>query len=141
MREEYTALTDIPVRNLERNSPTPFGLLLDPDTGINMCTESPQNCSRTHASLPFILEVFDSLQPRYMICFDQSYHRRHKLNKQQQLDRKREFLESNGVESFYYDSHAHFLFMSKSAKTLNELKSRLIARGVPPERFELKERR
>jgi hypothetical protein len=73
-----------------------------------------------------------------MICFDQSYHRQHDLKRREQLEKKREFLEGAGISSFYYDSHAPFLFMAGTGENLTAVRSRLVSLGVQPERFVLR---
>lgn len=76
-----------------------------------------------------------------MICFDQSYRRQHDLTTPEQLERKREFLQARGIGSFYYDSHAPFLFMAERPELLAAVKDRLVSLGVPEERFALRPRR
>jgi hypothetical protein len=138
IRTRYTAVTSIPILNTDKLPDSPFGLLLDPHTGIPLPSESPTQVSASHASLPFIVQVNEQLRPTYMICFDQSYHRRHDLKRREQLEKKREFLEGAGISSFYYDSHAPFLFMAGTAENLTAVRSRLVSLGVPPERFVLR---
>lgn len=138
IRTRYTAVTSIPILDTDKLPDGPFGLLLDPHTGIPLPAESPTKVSASHASLPFIVQVNEQLRPIYMICFDQSYHRRHDLKRREQLEKKREFLEGAGISSFYYDSHAPFLFMAGTAENLTAVRSRLVSLGVPPERFMLR---
>jgi hypothetical protein len=135
IRQRYTAVTTIPVLDSDKLPDGPFGLLLDPHTGIPLPTESPVEASASHAPLGFIAQATATLRPAYMICFDQSYSRRHELTKQEQLERKRDFLQGKGIGSFYYHSHAPFLFMADRAESLSAVKRRLVALGVPQERF------
>lgn len=90
----------------------------------------------SHAPPQFIVQVNDSLGPAYMICFDQSYHRGHELTPAEQRARKRSFLQEHGISSFYYVSHAPFLFMAQKPATLGDVHLRLLAVGIPRERFE-----
>jgi hypothetical protein len=135
IRTPYTAVTAIPVLDPDRLPEGRFGLLLDPHTGIPLPAESPAEPSGSHAPLAFIVAVNGALRPAYMICFDQSYHRRHELTKPEQLERKRAFLQTRGIGSFYYHSHAPFLFMAERAESLAAVRDRLVALGVPQERF------
>jgi hypothetical protein len=138
IRAWYTAVTSIPVLDTDDLPEEPFGLLLDPHTGIPLPAESPAGVTASHAPLPFIVQVNERLRPAYMICFDQSYQRQHELGRLEQLEKKREFLQGQGIGSFYYDSHAPFLFMAGEAETLTAARSRLVALGVPEERFVLR---
>ncbi len=135
IRAEYKAVTSIPVLDTDSPPERPFGLLLDPDTGIPLATESKTKATASHAPLSFIVEVNKQLRPTYMICFDQSYHRSHKLKKPEQLEQKREFLRGHGLNSFYYVSHAPFLFVARKAEILNKVRRRLVSLGIPRSRF------
>ena len=135
IRARYTAVTLIPVLDTENLPEVPFGLLLDPHTGIPLHAESTAEATASHAPLPFVVLANEQLRPAYMICFDQSFYRRHELSRTEQLEKKREFLQGQGISSFYYDSHAPFLFMAGKAETLSAVRSRLVSLGVPEERF------
>lgn len=141
IRAQYTSVTSIPVLDTNELPHGLFGVLLDPHTGIPQPSESSTEATASHATLPFITQVNERLRPAYMICFDQSYHRRHEFSRPEQLEKKQEFLRRRGIGSFYYDSHAPFLFMAEEAKTLDAVRSRLISLGVPRERFELRVKR
>lgn len=83
-----------------------------------------------------MVQTDDELHPQYMICFDQSYHRRHELSREQQRARKRQFLQAQGIVSFYYVSHAPFLFMAREAEVLQVVRDRLIFLGIPTSKLE-----
>jgi hypothetical protein len=131
-------VTSIPVLDTDKLPDGPFGLLLDPHTGIPLPAESQDKATASHAPLPFIVQVNERLRPAYMICFDQSYYRRHDLKRRKQLEQKREFLQGAGISSFYYDSHAPFLVMAGTAENLTAVRSRLVSLGVPKARFVLR---
>jgi hypothetical protein len=135
---QYTAVTSIPILDLDALPEGAYGLFLDPHTGIPLPHESVTQATASHASLPFIVQVSESLRPAYMMCFDQSYHRRHELTVVAQRERKQAFLREHGISSFYYLSHAPFLFMAKTQANLDVLRQRLLALGIPPQRFEPK---
>jgi hypothetical protein len=134
IRTQYTAVTSIPI--LDSLPVGQFGILFDPHTGIPLPTESLGLTNAAHASLPFMVQTDDELHPQYMICFDQSYHRRHELSREQQRARKRQFLQAQGIASFYYVSHAPFLFMAREAEVLQVVRDRLIFLGIPTSELE-----
>jgi hypothetical protein len=53
----------------------PFGLFLDPHTGIPLPTAAQRTATASHAPLRFIEGEYARLKPKYLICFDQSHHR------------------------------------------------------------------
>jgi hypothetical protein len=118
IRDRYTTLTRIPILNLDVLPSVPFGIFLDPHTGIPLPNESSQGKTVSHATLPFMVEMNGKYHPSYMICFDQSYHRRHALSADGQREAKRDFLRERGIASFYYISHASFLFMAEKKRHL-----------------------
>jgi len=134
IRARYTAVMLIPI--LESQPRGRFGILLDPHTGIPLSDESFDGATGSLASLPFVVQVNKELRPNYMICFDQSYHRQHGLTREDQRDLKREFLRERGIESFYYVSHAPFLFVAPKRKILAGIRDRLTSLGIPTCRFE-----
>lgn len=133
LHARFTMLTTIPILNLKQLPNTPFGLLLDPHTGVPLPDDSTKKVSIAYAPLPYIVEISTQLMPQYMICFDQSIHRKHKsgLTAEQQREAKRSYLRAQGIVSFYYVSHAPFLFMAKDITTLCAIRDRLIALGIP----------
>ncbi len=134
IRTQYTATTSIPI--LDSNPSERFGILLDPHTGIPLPDASLNGATASHATLPFIVALNEELRPAYMICFDQSYHRKHPLTKKEQRDMKRAFLRKQGIGSFYYVSHAPFLFLGSHAEFLQAVRKRLVEVGIPKIRFE-----
>lgn len=135
IRRRYTSLTTIPVLEINSLPEHLFGLLLDPDTGIPLPSDRPSPIRRSHAPLSFIVQVVAELKPAYLICFDQSFHRRAIPSKPDQLERKREFLHGHDIASFYYLSQAPFLFMADRIKSLLVIQKLLLSLGIPQERF------
>ncbi len=131
IRGRYTTLTGVPILDLDSVPGAPFAILLDPHTGIPLATESSQSRTVTHATLPFMLEINRKYRPSYMVCFDQSYHRRHLLTVDEQREAKRDYLRKFEIASFYYVSHASFLFMSQEKATLDTIRAHLIELGIP----------
>jgi hypothetical protein len=130
IRGLYEAVTLIPILVPESAPKSSFGILLDPDTGIPL----PKTSKRTtvsHATLHFMIQVIEEFRPKYVICFDQSYHRQHELSRKEQRQTKMEFLSERGFASFYYVSHAPFLFITKTTGSLAAIRAHLMSRGIP----------
>src|SRR5438552_14005170 len=89
IRSQYTAVTKIPI--LDARPEGAFGLLLDPHTGVPVADGLSSSASVGHAPLSFIVELNQKLRPEYLICFDQSYHRKHSLSKKGQMEAKTDF--------------------------------------------------
>jgi len=134
IRDSYSRLTGIPI--LEGVPASTFGLLLDPNTGVPLPGNQIVGATRDHASLPYIVKVLNDLGPIYLICFDQSYHRVHELSRKDQRESKMQFLAEQKMVSFYYVSHAPFLFVARSADVLARIRDTLVSRGIPENRFE-----
>jgi hypothetical protein len=116
--------------------PVCFGLFLDPNTGIPLPTSSSQGATASHATVSFIVREFNRLKPTYMVCFEQSHDRSCGLTRREQRDSKRRALQSNRIVSFYYVSHAPFLFMARDDATLQRLLDCITNAGMPSSRFE-----
>jgi hypothetical protein len=136
IRPEYEKMVGMPVTD---SFPERFAVFLDPHTGIPLPTSASRGATASHVSLSFIVDEFDRLRPAYMICFDQSYDRRSGLSKAQQRDSKRAALRRNQIASFYYVSHAPFLFMARDKAVLESMRLRLVVSGVPQARLECSE--
>jgi len=133
IRRQYTTVTTIPI--LDAHPEGRFGILLDPDTGVPLPTRQLVHATAKHAPLPFIVEVNEMFRPDCMICFDQSYHRSHEPERKEQMEAKREFLLKRGLSSFYYVSHAPFLFMAEQPLVLESVRGHLISLGIPKNKF------
>lgn len=134
IHDRYTKVTTIPIPTATVPEGG-FGILLDPDTGVRLPTEASKGETIRHVSLEFITKFNKDLHPEYIICFDQSHHRKHELSRGEQRERKREFLRTHGMPSFYYESHAPFLFTSQRQETLRSVLDQLISAGIPQCRF------
>lgn len=128
----------VSMRVLDRNETPagPFGLFLDPHTGVPLPTAPRQTATVSHAPLAFIEAEFSRLRPRYLVCFDQSHDRVPDLGRSDQRALKRADLKSRSLFSFYYVSHAPFLFAASDTAVLESLRSRLVEAGIPEWRFE-----
>jgi hypothetical protein len=134
MRDDFTRLTGIPI--LDQIPTTPFSILNDPDTGVRLPNEKNQREGRTHVSIATIARRLRETPARSIVTFDQSDYRHSGLNRQQQRLAKIRALRQLGVHSFYYVSHAPFLFAFRQTEDRDDLKKRLIASGIPCSRFE-----
>lgn len=134
LQTKYTMVTGIPM--LDPACDSSFGILLDPHTGIPLPQESVHKATASHAPLSFIMDMNEELHPGYIVCFDQSYHRAGGLTRQQQRSDKRRFLSKRGVLSFYYVSHAPFLFAAAKVEILDAIHARLVSIGIPECLFE-----
>jgi hypothetical protein len=136
IREQYLSLTTMRILDPQGSIPdTPFGILLDPDTGIPLPSSSQEKPTAKHSPLKFILEVNEELKPQYIICFDQSHSRQNGFSMREQRTEKLNFLQERGLGSFYFESHASFLFASQLSNVLNAVRDRLLSVGVPPHRL------
>jgi hypothetical protein len=136
IRREFETVVGMRVLDPNELPTQPFGLFLDPDTGIPLPTAKLSTATKSHAPLLFIEAEFARLKPRYLICFDQSHDRACKLPKPDQRKRKRADLRTRNLSSFYYVSHAPFLFVATDRAVLDSLRHRLIQSGIPKWRFE-----
>ena len=133
IRKEYELVTSIPILGEIPNSK--FGVLLDPHTGIPLPSDFDVRVTASHAPLSFIVDFCQTNDPEFIVCFDQTHHRTHELDKLGQLKLKTNYLEARRIFSFYYLSHAPFLFASSSAETANQIRDHLISLGIPEARF------
>jgi hypothetical protein len=129
IRPAFERMMTIPILGAEL-PPMPFGLFLDPDTGIPL-PDASVRVTASHAPLRFIADEFARLKPVYVVCFDQSHHRGCGMSRSEQRRRKQEALRAVGLESFYYVSHAPFLFAAAETDIIDSLRNRLVESGIP----------
>jgi hypothetical protein len=131
IEREYKKLVGIRILTSETVTRKPFGLFLDPDTGIPLPTASSQNASIRHAPVSFISREMNRLKPKDLICFDQSHNRNCGLTKEKQRHSKIAALRELGIASFYYVSHAPFLFAARDVADLELIRLQLVESGIP----------
>jgi hypothetical protein len=131
LRNDYEKLTKISI--LDDQHPPIYSILNDPCTGIRLPTEQNQSEGQTHVSLGTIIEQLkDGAQ--CVITFDQSNYRKiGKLNEQHQT--KMKWLAKAGYHSFYYVSHAPFLFAFPNKEALLKAEKILKEAGIPKNRI------
>jgi hypothetical protein len=100
-------------------------LFLDPDTGVN------KKGGLWHVSYERV--VSEAKKHEIVFVFDQGFSRGRAPKPQMQ--EKLAAIASLGGSSFYYDSHARFLFVSRERASLEKLRSELLSQGLPSSRF------
>ena len=133
LQEDYVMLLGIPML-AETGSLTAHSILNDPDTGIRMPSGKDQSEGRTHITLGTIARQL-SQGARCVVTFDQSNYRNLKLPRELQHELKRRHLAEAGVSSFYYDSHAPFLFATADPQSDFKVRRILRTAGVPDDRI------
>jgi hypothetical protein len=130
IRTAFTKVTCIPI--FQEDHKGDVGVLLDPTTGVPR--EPDARSTTSHASLAYIIEA--AKESTYVICFDQSYYRTKESTKKEQRANKLKFLKDQGFSSFYYASHAPFLFVARKKETLNLILKWLREAGIPENMLE-----
>ena len=123
LQREFTRLTGIQME-VGRTSGV-FSILLDPDTGISL-TDKP---SPRHVTTEYIAKRLRESGAKYVVAYDQSFGRGEP--KEVARQRKMTRMRKHGYPSFYYVSHASFLFAAKSQQGLRELRTIIEKAGVP----------
>lgn len=136
IRPAFEKMTRMRVLGATEAPTQPFGLFLDPHTGIPLPAAALRTATVSHAPLQFIADEFARLKPRYVICFDQSHDRGCDLPRSDQRKRKCTELRARNLNSFYYVSHAPFLFAAAERTVLDSLRARLVESGIPEWRLE-----
>jgi hypothetical protein len=135
LRRDFTRLTGIPM--LLDAAPSRYSILNDPDTGIRLPSEVKQTESWIHIALITIRDQLQRHTPRAVITFDQSDYRHSELKRDEQRLAKMNYLAEAGLFSFYYVSHAPFLFAFSDADSRRQqLQERLLTFGIPDDRIE-----
>lgn len=129
LRRDFTKLTGIQM--LTNNDPKNYSILNDPHTGIRLPSEPNQKMGCAHVTIAFIADQLRMEGVRCVITFDQSVYRSHDLTTINQRNSKMRRLEEKGFPSFYYVSHAPFLFTAPNAKMLEKIQNLLVTSGIP----------
>ncbi len=131
--QEFTQLTRIPI--LQGQPPRHFSILNDPDTGIRLPSANNQAEGRTHISIGTIINQLRE-GTECVITLDQSDYRSSGLRRDEQRQEKMRRLAVEGFHSFYYVSHAPFLFAVSRIDALRRIRRILKNGGIPGERIE-----
>jgi hypothetical protein len=124
-QHESQFLDFIGARHVREAKPGKTALLLDPDTGIGA------RLSKKHTTIRHIVEQLD--RHKLIFVFDQSFSRGHPALSQ--LEAKLCELATHEVDAFFYDSHARFLFASRSPTALAAVREAFVKLGLPSRRF------
>jgi hypothetical protein len=133
VQEPFTRLTGIPIARVPIEGL--HSLLNDPDTGIRLPGKLNQSEVK-HISLPTIVGQLTDPQVHCVVTFDQSNYRNCGSLSIQRL-RKIEALLAEGIHSFFYVSHASFLFAGRTKDGLQRVMSLVQEAGIPSSRLEL----
>ncbi len=125
LQREFTRLTRIQMAGGQPSGV--FSILLDPDTGISL-TDKP---SPRHVTTDYIAERLGESGVRYVVTYDQSFGRGDPKALEAARQEKMTRMKEHGYPSFYYVSHASFLFAAKSQQDLRELRTIIEKAGVP----------
>lgn len=131
LQPRYTQLTGATIYDPTNTMTSAYSLLLDPHTGIPLPDAANQRLRVSHAPIDFIASLFDDPNLSFIACYDQTARRQADLSLVYQLNAKRTQLLTHDIPSFYYVSHAPFLFASRSADTLNSIRQRMLDAGIP----------
>ena len=134
LRQEFTHLTRIPM--LPDDPPSKYSILNDPDTGIRLPGKENQTEGRTHISIKTIINQIRDSGAKCVITYDQSNYRNSGMKLDEQRKVKIGQILSEGFHSFYYVSHAPFLFAAPNNDALSQIQIILKTAGIPENRFE-----
>ena len=131
LRPRFTHLTGAEIYDGSNAMTSAYSLLLDPHTGIPLPDAVNQKLRVSHAPIDFIGSLFGDPNLSFISCYDQARKRQAGLSLLDQLNAKRTQLLTHDIHSFYYVSHAPFLFASPCSVTLNRVRHRLMDAGIP----------
>ncbi len=131
--EDFTRMTRIPV--MTEDLPSRFSLFNDPHTGIRLPRQTNQKEGLSHVTIETILRQLRIEGTQCVITFDQSHYRLSGFPIDKQHRVKMRELSKGGFFSFYYVSHAPFLFAFPSADLMEEARALLTHAGIPNGRF------
>lgn len=100
-------------------------LFLDPDTGVH------ERGSKRHVTLRRVAD--EASKHEVVFSFDQSFA--YGADATAAMRKKLETLKSLGCHAMYYDSHARFLFASRTPMPLRALCAHLTSLGLPGSRL------
>jgi hypothetical protein len=136
LREDFTRLTNIPM--LPPMRPGAYTILNDPDTGIRLPQEKNHQERSSHTTLDAIAQqVRQNTAVQCVITFDQSLYRNLGMDWETQREVKmKRLLCRNDICSFYYRSHAPFLFAARNKTRLDKVRKILLKAGIPESRLQ-----
>ena len=133
LRAEFTQLTRIPM--LPDKPTGAFSILNDPDTGVRLPGEVNQSEGPSHITINSIVQQLQN-GTQCVITFDQSDYRNLCIKRKDQRGAKMGSLAEKGLYSFYYVSHATFLFAALDTHAFLRIQTILKNAGIPESRSE-----
>lgn len=137
IRHDFTAFTRIPM--LAKRRPPIYSIFNDPDTGIRLPDRTNKKEARSHINLATIVGQLRNSEVRCVVTFDQSHHREPGFSQKDQRNAKVQWLEREGLNAFYYVSHAPFLFAFSNQIYMEEARNLLLKMGLPKDRIKVPE--
>ena len=135
LRHDFKKLTKIPM--LEDQRPSNYSILNDPCTGIRLPDMPNQAEGQKHVSIKTIIRQLKMKNgAKCVVTFDQSIYRGIGMKPGEQRQAKMQKLAENECHSFYYVSHAQFLFAFPDNEALKNGEAILKAAGIPQNRIE-----
>jgi len=132
IRPDFEKLTKISM--LKDQRPRYYSILNDPCTGIRL-PSSPKKEGQKHVSIEtIIMQIKNGAQ--CVVTFDQSIYRNIGMKPKEQRQSKMRRLAEEECHSFYYVSHASFLFAFPNKEALKRVEGILKAEGIPQNRIE-----
>ena len=137
VRREFSVFTRIPM--LPAMQTSTHSIFNDPDTGIRLPYGDNQSEGRTHIVLSTIRQQLKHAAVRCVLTYDQSHHRLPGFSAKDQRNAKVQWLANAGCPSFYYVSHAPFLFAFPKRIYMDQVRSLLGGAGIPEGRIKVPE--
>lgn len=135
LRHDFKKLTKIPM--LQDQRPSNYSILNDPCTGIRLPDMPNQAEGKKHISIETIIRQLKIKNgAKCVVTFDQSIYRGIGMKPEEQRQAKIQRLVKNECPSFYYVSHAPFLFAFPDKEALKKGEAILKAAGIPQSRIE-----
>jgi hypothetical protein len=133
IRSDFEKLTKISM--LEDHPPSYYSILNDPCTGIRLPSSEIQSEGQKHVSIEtIIMQINNGAQ--CVVTFDQRIYRNIGMDPKEQRQAKMMRLSEDGCQSFYYVSHAPFLFAFPDKQALKKVEGILTSEGIPQNRLE-----
>ena len=133
LRPDFEKLTRISM--LKDQRPRTYSILNDPCTGIRLPSRPKQSEGQKHVSIETIIRQLKN-GAQCVVTFDQSIYRNVGMKPKEQRQAKMRRLAEDEFHSFYYVSHAPFLFAFPNKETLKKVEGILKAAGIPQNRIE-----
>ena len=133
LKKDFTTITRIPM--LTDKQTGKYSILNDPDVGIRLPGQENQSESISHITINTIIgQIKNGAQ--CVVTFDQSNYRNLGIKREAQHAIKLNTLGQRQICSFYYESHAPFLFALSSKEAFLDLLKIFKEEGIPGKRLQ-----